>query len=125
MITHIAFQVMVGAGMLMALAGLLFIIFHFKWRKNLLKKWWLVFIALLTPMGFIAVEAGWTVTEVGRQPWIIYGVMKTKDAVSPMPGLQYSFYTISVVYIFLTIILIWLMRRQVRTIGKFYPSANE
>jgi cytochrome d ubiquinol oxidase subunit I len=124
MITHIAFQVMVGAGMLMALAGLLFILFSLKWRKILLKKWWLVFIALLTPMGFIAVEAGWTVTEVGRQPWIIYGVMKTKDAVSPMPGLQYSFYTISVVYILLSLILIWLMRRQVRTIGKFYPSAN-
>src|SRR4029079_14444742 len=78
MIVHIAFQVMVGPGMLMALAGLLFVIFNFKWRKNLLKKWWLVFVALLTPMGFIAVEAGWTVTEVGRQPWIIYGVMKTK-----------------------------------------------
>jgi cytochrome bd ubiquinol oxidase subunit I len=124
MITHIAFQVMVGAGMLMALAGLLFILFSLKWRKILLKKWWLVFIALLTPMGFIAVEAGWTVTEVGRQPWIIYGVMKTKDAVSPMPGLQYSLYTISAVYILLSVILVWLMRRQVRTIGKFYPSAN-
>lgn len=125
LITHIAFQIMVGAGMLMALAGLLFIIFNIKWKKTLLKKWWLVFIACLTPMGFIAVEAGWTVTEVGRQPWIIYGVMKTKDAVSPMPGLQFSFYTITVVYILLTIIIVWLMRRQVKSIGKFYPSAND
>ncbi len=38
-------------------------------------------------MGFIAIEAGWTVTEVGRQPWIIYGVLRTADAVTPMPGL--------------------------------------
>jgi len=124
LITHIAFQVMVGAGMLMALAGLLFIIFNIKWKHVLLRKWWLAFIAMLTPMGFIAVEAGWTVTEVGRQPWIIYGVMKTKDAVSPMPGLQFSLYTITVVYILLGIILVWLMRRQVKSIGKYYPSAN-
>lgn len=123
MITHIAFQLMVGSGMLLALAGLLFIIFSIRWRKVLSKKWWLVFISILTPFGFLAVEAGWTVTEVGRQPWIIYGVMKTKDAVSPMPGLQYSFYTISIVYILLTVILFWLMKRQIKSIQKFYPSA--
>jgi cytochrome d ubiquinol oxidase subunit I len=123
LITHFAFQMMVGAGMLLALGGLLFVIFQIGWKKILLKKWWLVFISILTPMGFLAVEAGWTVTEVGRQPWIIYGVMKTKDAVSPMPGLQYSFYTISIVYILLTVVLVWLMRRQIRSIGKLYPSA--
>jgi cytochrome d ubiquinol oxidase subunit I len=123
MITHIAFQVMVGSGFLLAFAGLLFLAFS-AWAKHLLyKKNWLKFIALLTPFGFIAVEAGWTVTEVGRQPWIIYGVMKTKDAVSPMPGLQYSFYTISTVYLLLTGLLIWLMRRQISTVPEIYPSA--
>jgi len=124
LITHIAFQVMVGLGMLMALAGLLFLLFSARWKKLLLKKWWLTFIALLTPAGFIAVEAGWTVTEVGRQPWIIYGFMKTSDAVSPMPGLQFSFYIISAVYILLTLILIWLMRRQIATVTNYYPSAR-
>jgi cytochrome d ubiquinol oxidase subunit I len=123
LITHIAFQVMVGIGFLLAFTSLLFVVFSIKWRSVLSKKWWLGFIALLTPLGFIAVEAGWTVTEVGRQPWIIYGVMKTKDAVSPMPGLQYSFYTITVVYFLLSIILYWLMRRQIRSIDKYYPSA--
>ena len=44
-------------------------------------------VALAAPLGFIAVEAGWTVTEVGRQPWIIYGVLRTRDALTPMPGL--------------------------------------
>ena len=42
-------------------------------------------------MGFIAIEAGWTVTEVGRQPWIVYGVLRTADAVTPMPGLIVPF----------------------------------
>jgi cytochrome d ubiquinol oxidase subunit I len=124
LITHIAFQVMVGAGFLLALAAILFLLFSWKWKKVLEKKWWLVFIALTTPVGFIAVEAGWTVTEVGRQPWIIYGVMRTKDAVSSMPGLQYSFYVITLVYILLSVIIIWLMRRQIKTVGQFYPSAK-
>lgn len=123
LITHIAFQVMVGIGFLLALTSLLFIVFSIKWRAILSKKWWVTYIALLTPLGFIAVEAGWTVTEVGRQPWIIYGVMKTKDAVSPMPGLQYSLYTITIVYVLLSIILTWLMRRQIRSIEQYYPSA--
>jgi len=124
LITHLAFQIMIGSGMLLALAALLYLIFSWRWRSILFKNWWLAFVALLTPFGFIAVEAGWTVTEVGRQPWIIYGVMRTSDAVSSMPGLQYSFYAITAVYIFLTFFLVWLMRRQINTITAFYPSAN-
>lgn len=124
LVTHIAFQVMVGSGFLMAFAGVLYLIFSWRWKHLLLKRWWLYFIALLTPLGFIAVEAGWTVTEVGRQPWIINGIMRTKDAVSSMPGLQYSFYVITSVYILLTIIIVWLMRRQIKTIADFYPSAK-
>jgi cytochrome d ubiquinol oxidase subunit I len=90
----------------------------------LMKKWWLCLIAFCTPLGFIAVEAGWTVTEVGRQPWIIYGVMRTKDAVSSMPGLHYSFYVITIVYLLLSLVIIWLMRRQINTIHEFYPTAK-
>ncbi len=125
LIPHISFQVMIFIGLLLAFAGLLFLLFSWRWKKILNKKGWLRFIALLTPLGFIAVEAGWIVTEVGRQPWIIYNVMKTKDAVSTMPGLQYSFYTIMAIYLLLTFLLVWLMRRQISTIGKFYPSAKK
>lgn len=123
-VTHFAFQIMIASGMLLAFAALLFSLFNFWKKNNLYKRWWLLFIAWLTPLGFIAVEAGWTVTETGRQPWIIYGVMKTKDAVSTMPGLQYSFYTITAVYLLLTALLVWMMRRQIATIGKHYPTAN-
>ena len=55
--------------------------------------------SLATPLGFIAIEAGWTVTEVGRQPWIIYGVMRTADAVTPMPGLVVPFLVFSLLYV--------------------------
>jgi cytochrome bd ubiquinol oxidase subunit I len=123
-IMHFSFQLMVGIGFLLAFAGLLFILFTLFRKKVLDKKWWLIFISFLTPLGFIAVEAGWTVTEVGRQPWIIYGVMKTKDAVSSMPGLRYSFYVVTVIYLLLTVFLIWLLGRQIASVGKHYPSAR-
>ena len=123
LILHYSFQIMVGIGLLIAFAGLLFLLFSWRWKNVLTKNWWLLFITALTPLGFIAVEAGWTVTEVGRQPWIIYGYLKTKDAVSSMPGLRYSFYTVTVVYLLLTAIIIWLMKRQIRAIENTYPSA--
>lgn len=124
LVTHIAFQVMVACGMLLALAGLLYLAFSARWRHVLEKKWWLVFIACTTPLGFLAVEAGWTVTETGRQPWIIYGVLKTKDSVSSMPGLSYTLYVVTAVYILLSLILIWLMKRQVQSLPHFYPTAK-
>ncbi|MEO7291532.1 MAG: cytochrome ubiquinol oxidase subunit I, partial [Ginsengibacter sp.] len=123
-VVHFSFQIMVGIGVLLAFAGLLFLLFSLLRKKVLTKKAWVLFIAALTPLGFIAVEAGWIVTEVGRQPWIIYGVMKTKDAVSTMPGLRYSLYTISVVYLLLITIIIWLMRKQIGSLEKNYPSAT-
>jgi cytochrome d ubiquinol oxidase subunit I len=98
LITHFAFQIMVGLGTLMAAVGAAF--FWLRWRRPQLLNHRAVLscIAACTPLGFLAVEAGWTVTEVGRQPWIIYGVMRTADAVSPMPGLQWSFFSIMAVY---------------------------
>jgi cytochrome d ubiquinol oxidase subunit I len=124
MITHISFQLMVMIGFFLAFVSLLYLVFSIKWRHVLMKKWWLCVIAFATPLGFIAVEAGWTVTETGRQPWIIYGIMRTKDAVSSMPGLRYSFFVITIVYLLLSLIITWLMRRQINTIHEFYPTAK-
>jgi cytochrome bd ubiquinol oxidase subunit I len=125
LITHIAFQIMVASGILLAFISVLYLVFSINWRHILLKKWWIVLVACATPFGFLAVEAGWTVTETGRQPWIIYGIMRTEDAVSPMPGLHYSFYIITAVYILLSLIIVWLMKRQISSISQHYNSANE
>ena len=97
----------------------MYLLFSFKWKNNLQKRWWLKLLAWLTPAGFIAVEAGWVVTEVGRQPWIIYGIMKTSEAVTPMPGIQYPFYIITTIYLALTFIVFMLMRRQINAIHTF------
>lgn len=68
---------------------------------------------LSTVLGFVAVEAGWIVTELGRQPWIIQGVMRTSEAVSPMPGLLVPFVLFTIVYIGLGAVVIALIRRTV------------
>ncbi len=94
-VTHYAFQIMVGLGMIMMALGVLYLVATLKVRKWLTKTWFLKLYIWATPLGFIALEAGWTVTEVGRQPWIIQDVMRTADAVTPMPGIQYSFYLFS------------------------------
>lgn len=115
-ITHYAFQIMVSLGMLMLFSGIFYFISlkKIKWQDS--RKYWLYF-ACLAPVGFLALEAGWIVTEVGRQPWIIHNVMRTKDAVTPMPGMIYSFYMYVVLYTVLAIAVTWLMSRQIKVLN--------
>ena len=119
-VTHYAFQVMVITGMCMMAVGLLYFLALWKKRSWLTQKWFLQLFILSTPFGFIAVEAGWTVTEVGRQPWIIQGIMRTSEAVTPMPGIQYSFYLFSLVYFTLSIAVIFLLSRQIKMVSVLY-----
>jgi len=122
-IVHYAFQIMVGLGSMLMLTGFFFFFTNWKkkeWFSN--PKFWLVF-TLMAPIGFIALEAGWIVTEVGRQPWIIHNIMKTKDAVTPVPGIVYSFYTYVAVYTLLTIAVTWLMTRQIKALNNPKISA--
>ncbi|MEI2720558.1 MAG: cytochrome ubiquinol oxidase subunit I [Gemmatimonadales bacterium] len=112
-VTHVAFQVMVGCGALMVLAAVL------GWRalaqrddlaghRHLLRL-----LVVAAPAGFLATEAGWVVTEVGRQPWVIQGVLRTADAVTPMPGLIVPFLGFTALYVLLAVAVVWLLRRQI------------
>ena len=111
LIVHLAFQVMVALGMLMALLGVLFFCYR---KKDRFPHWFLWSLALATPLGMVAIEAGWIVTEVGRQPWIIYGVMRTADAVTPVPGMVYHFVLFLILYLGLAAVTGWLFLRQIR-----------
>ncbi len=122
-ITHYAFQIMVGAGMAMMLIAILYFLALWKKQTWLRSQWLFKLFVAATPLGFIAVEAGWTVTEVGRQPWIIYNIMRTADAVTPMPGIAYSFYLFSAVYVSLAIIVIFMLYRQIKMVGKLYDHS--
>ncbi|MEW6324305.1 MAG: cytochrome ubiquinol oxidase subunit I [Nitrospirota bacterium] len=112
-IVHLAFQAMVASGVAMAAVSL--------WAGS---RWWrrrslyesrplLWAIVLASPLGFLAIEAGWTVTEVGRQPWIIQGVMRTAAAVTPMPGLIVPLITMTALYLFLSAVVLWLLFRHI------------
>lgn len=119
-VTHYAFQIMVGFGMLMMLMGILYFIALWKKKSWFNKSWFLKMFIYATPAGFIALEAGWTVTEVGRQPWIIQGVMRTSEAVTPMPGIQYSFYLFTFIYFTLSVFVIFLLKRQIQMVPELY-----
>ena len=115
-IVHIAFQIMVACGVAMMLVAAWAVWRYWRGRRKqnwLDSKWFLRVLIAAAPLGFIAIETGWTVTEVGRQPWIIYGVMRTSEAVTPMPGLIVPFITFTVLYIFLAVITVFLLLRQV------------
>ena len=113
-IVHIAFQIMVACGSAMmavaALAG-----FMRLRGRDLAAPWFLRLLVVSAPLGVIAVEAGWTVTEVGRQPWVIQGLMRTRDAVTPMPHLVVPFATFTLLYLVLGVTVVVLLTRKVFT----------
>ena len=110
-VVHVAFQIMVGCGLAMiAVAGLGAL---FWLRRRPLPDWYLRVLVFAAPLGVIAIEAGWTVTEVGRQPWIVHGLMRTADAVTPMPHLNIPFLAFTALYGLLGATVIVLLRRQV------------
>ncbi len=112
-VVHLAFQVMVACGSVMALAALAGA--GLAWRHRALpdRRWYLRALVACGPLGFVALEAGWTVTEVGRQPWIIQGVMRTSEAVTPVPGLLLPLLATSLLYLLLGFVVLELLRRQV------------
>ncbi|MFB4314101.1 cytochrome ubiquinol oxidase subunit I [Actinomadura sp. 21ATH] len=113
-IVHWAFQIMVGMGFaLLALALWLGLCW---WRRRTLPRtaWFLRATAVSGVAAVLALEAGWTVTEVGRQPWIVYGVMRTADAVNPAPGLVWGFVLVTAVYAVLTVATVYVLRRMAR-----------
>lgn len=112
-IVHLAFQVMVALGSIMAAIALWSLVTLWRRRPLERSRGLLRALVLAAPAGFIAIEAGWTVTEVGRQPWIIYGIVRTADAVTPMPGLVVPFVLFTLLYVFLAVIVVALLRRQI------------
>jgi cytochrome d ubiquinol oxidase subunit I len=121
-VVHVAFQLMVGCGMLMAAVALWG--GWRAWKRNSIADDRRLLYALIAtaPLGLIAIEAGWVVTEVGRQPWIIYQVMRTSEAVTPMPGLWIPMATFSSLYLVLAGVVCWAMWRHVAAASGTAPE---
>ena len=115
-LTHLAFQVMVASGM--ALLGLsIWFWAVFLWRRRQIQSHRALLWALVlgSPLGFLGLEAGWFVTEVGRQPWIIQGVLRTSDAVTPAQGVTAMFVIFSTLYVVLAVTVVVLLLRLTAT----------
>jgi len=110
-VTHVAFQVMVASGVLLlaATAAAAWL----GWRRRGRPRWFLRTLVACSPMGFVAIEAGWTVTEVGRQPWIVQGVLRTSEAVTPARGVAFHLAAFAVLYLVLAGVVWRLLRRHV------------
>ena len=121
-IVHFAFQIMVACGIILITAGVIGGWLAWKHKSLPTQRWYLRFVTFCTPLGFIAIEAGWTVTEVGRQPWVIYNIMRTADAVTPMPNLVIPFVSFTILYIFLSIIVVVLLRRHIFQSPRLYDE---
>ncbi|AMV39670.1 cytochrome ubiquinol oxidase subunit I [Planctomyces sp. SH-PL62] len=120
-VVHLAFQLMVACGMAMAAVSLWGAISWWRTRKAPTGTAFLWAAAMVSPLGMIAIEAGWTVTEVGRQPWIIQNVMRTTDAVTTVPGLWISLTVYTALYAGLGVIVVLLLLHQFRS----SPRAGE
>lgn len=113
-VVRIAFQVMVAIGF--ALAGLgLWVLVAWRRRRALPRSRWFLRAALAAgPASVVALEAGWVVTEVGRQPWIVWEVMRTSEAVTDAPGIRWLFLLVVVVYAALAVATFYALRRLAR-----------
>jgi cytochrome d ubiquinol oxidase subunit I len=108
---HVSFQVMVASGFALLLVAAWFVLLAWRRRAIPTTTWLLRAIAAGGVLGFVAMEAGWMVTEIGRQPWIIYGVVRTSQAITPAPGLVISFLASTAIYIGLALALVLLLLR--------------
>ena len=113
-VVRTSFQLMVAIGFaLLALGAWLGI--AWKQRRQLPRSRWFLRAAVLAgPAAVLALESGWVVTEVGRQPWIVYHVMRVRDAVSDAPGLRYGYFLLIAVYAVLAIATLTVLRRLAR-----------
>jgi len=119
---HLSFDGMVACGFFAFFVGVVFWLFYFKRKRRVPEKRWLLWgVAIAGPLSYLALELGWMVTEEGRQPWVIYGILRVKDAVNPAQWMSISFLVFSCIYILLGTTLVVLLLLLAR---KPKPSTN-
>jgi cytochrome d ubiquinol oxidase subunit I len=111
---HWAFDTMVGICSAMIALGLWFGFVWWRRRDIPQTKWFLRAVAISGVAGVVALECGWIVTEVGRQPWIVNGVMRTKDAVTNASGIWVTFTIVMLLYVLLGAVLLITLRAMSR-----------
>jgi cytochrome d ubiquinol oxidase subunit I len=114
-ITRISFQTMVGIGTLIAVLGMWFL--YIRWRRGTLptQRWFYLACTAAGPLSVVALLAGWVTTEVGRQPWVVYKVMTTTQAVTTASTVPVSYGVIVAAYLLVGAAALWILRRLATT----------
>jgi cytochrome d ubiquinol oxidase subunit I len=113
-VVRIAFQTMVGIGTLLALLGTVYLVTRIRRRALPESRWFYRAVVVAGPLSLVALVAGWVVTEVGRQPWVVYGYMRTSAAVTGATGVPVGYATLVVVYVGVAVAAAWVLRRLAR-----------
>ncbi|MFL5829049.1 MAG: cytochrome ubiquinol oxidase subunit I [Solirubrobacteraceae bacterium] len=113
-VVRVAFQTMVGIGTLMALLGVLYLATWVRHKRLPKSSWFYRAVVIAGPLSVVALISGWVVTEVGRQPWVVYRVMPTAAAVTGAHGIPVGYGTLAASYAVVAVGLAWVLRRLAR-----------
>jgi cytochrome d ubiquinol oxidase subunit I len=123
-VVRVSFQTMVGIGTLLALLGVGFIVVRWRRRRLPESRWFYRALVAAGPLSVVALIAGWVTTEVGRQPWVVYDVMRTSQAVTGAGGIPVGYGTLVVVYAGVAVGVAWILRRLAAMPLKGAPSID-
>jgi cytochrome bd ubiquinol oxidase subunit I len=114
-VVRYAFQTMVGSGSALALLSVVYLLARFRRKRLPESSWFYRAVAVAGPVAVVALLAGWVTTEVGRQPWVVYRVMRTSEAVTGASGIPVGYATLALVYLALAAGVAWVLVRLSRT----------
>jgi cytochrome bd ubiquinol oxidase subunit I len=113
-VVRVAFQTMVAIGTFLALIGLIFLVVRIRRKRIPESVWFYRAVVVAGPLSVIALISGWVTTEVGRQPWIVYHVMRSSEAVTGASGIPVGYGALAIVYLGLLMAVAWILRRLAR-----------
>jgi cytochrome bd ubiquinol oxidase subunit I len=122
-VVRVAFQAMVGAGLVLAAVGFVFLLNWARKRRIPESRLFHGAVVAAGPLALVALYGGWVTTEVGRQPWVVYNVMRTRDAVTGAGGIPIGYAVLAVVYTGLAVAVFWILRRLARAPLECDPSS--
>jgi cytochrome d ubiquinol oxidase subunit I len=113
-VVRVAFQMMVGIGLALAAVSLVYVFVFLRWRRLPRSPWFYRGVVVAGPLSVVALIAGWVTTEVGRQPWVVYGHMRTEEAITGADGIPIGYASLVLVYAGLIAAVAWILRRLAR-----------
>ena len=121
-VVRVAFQTMVGIGTMLALLAIVYMVVRIRRKRLPESPWFYRALAAAGPLSVVALICGWVVTEVGRQPWVVYHVMRTSQAVTGADGIPVGYATLAAVYLAVAVGVAWILHRLARAPLRLPPA---